>query len=167
MNKNHARSQVAFLLSQVGGRSAQEFARLLSPLKLSPAEAGVLRIVRQNQGISQQNLAKALNTHASRLVVLIDALEGRELLTREVHPSDRRLYSLTLTTKGEQILDSIRDLAEEHNRIMCAGLSRAEIVQLESLLLRIATQQGLNSGVHPGYRDIGRSRTPSRSNGPE
>ena len=167
MSKNHERSQVAFLLSQVGGRSAEEFARLLSPLQLSPADAGILRLVRKNQGISQQNLAKAVNMHASRLVALIDALESRDLLVREGHPSDRRLYSLRLTTKGEQVLGSIRDLAEEHNRLMCAGLSRAEIVQLESLLLRIVTQQGLNPGVHPGYRDIRKPRTPSRSSEPE
>jgi DNA-binding MarR family transcriptional regulator len=158
MRKDHEHDKVAFLLSQVGGRSAQEFSRLLGPLHLVPADAGILRLIKQSQGISQQNLAKALNMHASRLVALIDDLESRELVVREIHPTDRRLYSLKLTTKGEQVLRSIRELAEEHNRLMCAGLTRAETAQLESLLLKIASEQGLASGVHPGYRDIGKAR---------
>jgi DNA-binding MarR family transcriptional regulator len=150
--------RVAFLLSQVGGRSAQEFARLLAPLKLTPADAGILRLLRHSEGISQQNLAKALNMHASRLVALIDALESDGLVVREPHATDRRLYSLKLTSKGTEVLRSIGDLARQHNELMCAGLSAAECAQLESLLQKIAQRQGLIPGVHPGYKDIGNSK---------
>ena len=73
---------IAFLLSQVGARSAQEFARLLEPLKLSPADAGILRLLRQTPGISQQQLAETLGMHASRLVAVIDTLESRKLVAR-------------------------------------------------------------------------------------
>jgi DNA-binding MarR family transcriptional regulator len=150
--------QVAFLLSQVGGRSAQEFARLLGPLQLTPPDAGILRVVRQQEGISQQNLAKALHMHPSRLVALIDALEQRRLVVREPHASDRRLYSLRLTPQGEEVVRSMGELAREHNRVMCAGLSAAECTQLETLLQKVANGQGLAAGVHPGYRDIGKAK---------
>lgn len=153
-----APGRIAFLLSQVGGRSAQEFARLLTPLKLTPADAGILRLVKRSEGISQQNLAKALNMHASRLVALIDALESRGLVVREPNATDRRLYSLKITSKGNEVLHSIGDLAQQHNELMSAGLSSAERAQLESLLQKIAEKQGLTPGVHPGYRDIGRTK---------
>jgi DNA-binding MarR family transcriptional regulator len=151
-------SHVAFLLSQAGGRSAQEFARLLAPLGLTPPDAGILRIVRQQEGISQQNLAKALHMHPSRLVALIDALETRGLVLREPHASDRRLYSLRLTLKGQEVFRSIGDLAREHNQVMCAGLNAAECAQLESLLQKVVSGQGMAPGVHPGYRDIGKAK---------
>ncbi len=159
-NKSHGArpSQVAFLLSQVGGRSAQEFARLLAPLGLTPPDAGILRIVRQQEGISQQNLAKALRMHPSRLVALIDALETRGLLVREPHATDRRLYSLRLTAQGLDALRSIGELAREHNRVMCAGLTPAECAHLESLLTKVANRQGMAPGIHPGYRDIGKAK---------
>lgn len=150
--------QVAFLLSQVGVRSAQEFARLLGPLRLTPPDAGILRIVRQQEGISQQNLAKALHMHPSRLVALIDALEKRGLVVREPNASDRRLYSLRLTAQGEAVFRSMGELAREHNKVMCAGLNAAEIAQLETLLQKVASGLGLAPGVHPGYRDIGRAK---------
>lgn len=159
-NKPHetAPPRVAFLLSQIGGRAAQEFARLLAPLNLTPADAGILRLLSRSEGISQQNLAKAFNMHASRLVALIDALESHGLVVREPHATDRRLYSLKLTSKGNQVLRTIGELAQQHNQLMCAGLSSGECAQLESLLQKIADKQGLIPGVHPGYRDMGKSK---------
>ena len=151
-------SHVAFLLSQVGGRSAQEFARLLEPLQLTPPDAGILRIVRMQEGISQQNLAKELHMHPSRLVALIDALEEKGLVTREPHATDRRLYCLRLTARGQGLLQSMMGLTREHNRVMCAGLSSEESAQLESLLQKVAAGLGLAPGVHPGYRDLGRAK---------
>lgn len=150
--------QVAFLLSQVGGRSAQEFARLLEPLGLTPPDAGILRMVRVQEGISQQNLARALHMHPSRLVALIDALEERGVVMREPHATDRRIYSLKVTAKGEELLRSMGELVREHNRILCAGLTAEECERLEELLRKVAAQQGLAAGVHPGYRDLGKAK---------
>ncbi|HVT96724.1 MAG TPA: MarR family transcriptional regulator [Acidobacteriaceae bacterium] len=146
------------MLSQIGGRSAQEFARLLGPLQLTPPDAGILRIVWEHAGISQQNLAKALRMHPSRLVGVIDALEKRGLIVREPNVSDRRLYSLRLTAQGEAVFRSIGELAREHNKLICTGLNSAECAQLESLLQKIAGAQGLAPGVHPGYRELGKAR---------
>ncbi len=154
--KQNESDRTAFLLSQVGGRAAQEFTRLLEPLGLTPADAGILRLVSRSDGISQQALAGTLNMHASRLVGLIDDLESRGLLVRKVHPSDRRLYSLSVAAEGKETLLSIRKAAEEHNRLMCAALTRAETETLHSLLSKIAQQQGLTAGVHPGYRGVTR-----------
>src|SRR5215469_4692713 len=95
---------IAFLLSQVGARSAQEFARLLEPLQLSPPDAGILRLLRQSPGISQQQLAQTLGIHASRLVAILDGLESRKLIARAPHPDDRRIYSLHLTARGTETL---------------------------------------------------------------
>lgn len=151
-----APSRIAFLLSQVGSCSAQQFAKLLAPLKLSPADAGVLRLLKRSEGISQQNLARALNMHASRLVALIDALETRGLLVREPNATDRRLHSLKLTPRGNEVMSSIGDLARQHNDLMSAGLSSAERSQLEALLQKIADRQGLVPGIHPGYKELGK-----------
>lgn len=157
--KDGEQDRAAFLLSQVGSRSAQEFGRLLAPLGLTPADAGILRLIGRSRGMSQQALSQALNMHASRLVALIDELESRGLVVREVHPSDRRLYSLSLTEKGAEVLSSIRTVADEHNRLMCAALTKSEIATLQAFLLKIAQQQGLSAGVHPGYRTLSKKAT--------
>jgi len=138
-------SSAAFLLAQVGSLAAQEFAKLLLPLKLTPADAGILRFLGRSPGISQQNLARALDMHASRLVAVIDALEKRALVVREANANDRRIYSLRLTDAGSEML---------HNESMCAGLNSAERTQLTELLQRVVAHHGLLPGIHPGYKDL-------------
>ena len=132
----------------------REFARLLEPLQLSPADAGILRLLRQSPGISQQQLAETLGMHASRLVAILDALESRKLVARAPNPEDRRLYSLRLTAHGTDTLAEIGQIARTHNELMCAGLKTTEAEQLAALLQKIAAAQGLTPKVHPGYKDL-------------
>ncbi|HEV2134979.1 MAG TPA: MarR family transcriptional regulator [Terracidiphilus sp.] len=146
---------VAFLLSQVGGRSAQVFAELLGPLHFVPADAGILRLLDRTPGISQQKLAHRLNMHASRLVAVIDALEERGFVMRETNADDRRIYSLRLTAAGREALAAIGRVARAHEAAMCDGLSEIERAQLNGLLRKIAARQGLVPGVHPGYKTLG------------
>ena len=107
-------------------------------------------------GLSQRQLAVAIKIHPSRLVAILDELEDRGLLERQAHAKDRRLYALHLTRKGEATFERLRGIAQEHRTLICAGLSERECEQLTDLLQRIADQQGLAPGVHPGYRWLGR-----------
>jgi len=147
---------VAFLIAQVGARAAQEFARLLEPLQLTPPDAGILRTLGQSPGISQQELANRLGMHASRLVAILDTLEERGLVLRKARAEDRRLYALELTEMGRDALHAIGLAARAHNEVMCAGLDDAERAQLRDLLEKIAANHGLVPGVHPGYKTLGK-----------
>jgi DNA-binding MarR family transcriptional regulator len=148
---------VAFLLAQVGARSAQEFAKLLTPLKLTPPDAGILRLLSLSPGISQQQLARRLGMHASRLVAVIDAMEERGLVVREANLSDRRIYALQLSAAGRETLSAIGRVAHTHDEAICAGLSEAERGQLAGLLEKLAARHGLAPGIHPGYRSLGKT----------
>ncbi len=149
------RNSTAFLLSQVGARSAQIFGHMLEPLNFTPPDAGILRLLARSPGLSQQELARRLHMHASRLVAVIDALESRELVRRVGNPDDRRLYSLQLTDSGREALRAIGRVAREHDDAVCAGLSLAERTQLFELLEKLAGKLGLASGIHPGHRTMG------------
>lgn len=138
-----------------GARAAQEFAKALIPLKLTPCDAGIVRLLNHSPGISQQALARKLDMHASRLVAVIDALEERGLVVREANSQDRRIYSLRLTSAGEEMLRAISEVARSHNEAICVGLDMAERAELAGLLQRIAARYELTPGVHPGYRDLG------------
>jgi len=145
----------AFLLAQVGARAAGEFARLLEPLKLLPPDAGILRLLNLSPGMSQQELARRLSMYPSRLVAIIDALEERGLVARTANAEDRRIYSLQLTDAGREALQAIGRAAREQNELICAALNAKEREQLGLLLKKIAAQQGLAPGIHPGYRRMG------------
>lgn len=141
----------AFLLAQVGAHAAARFAEGLAPLGLSPPHAGVLRVLHASEGVTQQTLGETLRVLPSRLVTLIDELEGRGFIERRNHPHDRRSHALYLTDKGHEILKSIGRVAREHQDRLCRALDDEERQLLTSLLQRIADEQGLRPGVHPGF----------------
>jgi DNA-binding MarR family transcriptional regulator len=152
----------AFLLAQLGSHAASRFAARLAQLELVPAHPGVFRILASTPAISQQALAAALGTLPSRIVAIVDELESKGLLERRPHKSDRRSYALHLTDKGKAALQAIGKVAREHQQALLAALSEDEQVELAGLLQRVADQQGLTRGVHPGFANIGREEGVSK-----
>ena len=157
------KSQPAFLLAQIGAHAASRFAERLTILELSPPDAGILRLLRMSAGISQQTLSARLQIHPSRLVAILDNLEKRNLIERKPNPDDRRLYSLHLTKDGIEALERIGKVAREHQDALLAALDGEERDRLTALLQKIADEQGLTPGVHPGYRGLGKGEAARRS----
>src|SRR5215472_3507231 len=154
------RSQPAFLLAQLGAHAASQFAERMKVLDLASYDAGIVRLLRVAAGLSQQELAARLKIHPSRLVAILDNLEKRGIVERRANPEDRRLYSLYLTNEGGEVLEKIGKVAREHQDALLSALSGEERDQLADLLLKIADQQGLVRGVHPGYQRMGKPRRP-------
>jgi MarR family transcriptional regulator, transcriptional regulator for hemolysin len=72
----------------------------------------VLFRLRQQEGLSQVDLADVLELQPISLVRLLDRLVEHGLLERRHDPKDRRANRLFLTTTGKQLvddLDSLRD----------------------------------------------------------
>ena len=118
---------------------------------LTPAHVGALRVIAGSAGSSQQEVAARLGMFPSRLVALIDELQERGLVQRLKNPQDRRIYVLQLTAKGKDVFQSIGPVAREHQEALLAALNTEERDVLAALLLRVADQQGLRRGVHPGF----------------
>ncbi len=163
MGRNEGRSagSASFLLAQLGNHAATKFAERLEPLGFAPYHAGILRILAQSPGVSQQDLAKTLSMHASRLVGILDELQQRNLVERRPSERDRRLYALHLTSDGESALRRIGEAAREHHQALMAGLSAEQQKQLTDLLEIILKNQNLTQGVHPGYRRLGSAAPPT------
>ena len=159
---SHPRS-TAFLLAQVGARAAAMFAAQMMEIGLAPPHAGTLRAIAGNAGISQQTLASHLGMVPSRLVVLLDDLEGRGLVERRDHPEDRRVYAIYLTEKGRNTMAEIGLIARAHDDAVCASLSKKEREHLWSTLSGLADDLELTAGVHPGFAHVGEKERSDRT----
>jgi DNA-binding MarR family transcriptional regulator len=120
-----------------------------------------------SSGLSQQALARTLAILPSRLVILVDELQERGLVERRDHPEDRRVYALYVTAKGEQAMMAIGQIARAHNDALCAALSQEERALLVDFLARIADEQGLTPGVHPGFKQLGPEGRAGEKRGPK
>ena len=77
-----AGSSIGFLLSQVGIYAAKRFAERISAIELHPPEFRVMNVVDAAEGLSQQAIGEAIQAPASRMVAIVDELEGRGLVER-------------------------------------------------------------------------------------
>lgn len=144
----------AFLLAQLGAHAADRFADRIAILGISPPHAGILRLIATGPSYNQLSLGRKLGVFPSRMVILIDQLVEKGLVERRRSETDRRQSMLGLTKKGAQVLERLSSLAAEHEADLCAALTREERTTLASLCRKIADQQGLTPGVHPGYRKL-------------
>jgi DNA-binding MarR family transcriptional regulator len=151
---------VAFLLSQIGHRSASVFTDLIASIDLTPPHAGILRAIAAEPGRSQQALSGQLGLLPSRVVAYVDELEDRGYVERRRNPDDRRLHALHLTASGKKVITKIGELGRQHDRLLTTGLDSQQRDTLHQLLATIAEQQGLTPHVHPGYRTLGRAANP-------
>ena len=148
---------MAFLLSQLGHRSASVFTDLIASIDLTPPHAGILRAIAAEPGRSQQALSGELGLLPSRVVAYVDELEDRGYVERRRNPDDRRLHALYLTASGKKVISKIGELGRQHDRLLTAGLDAQQRDTMRQLLATMAEHQGLRPHVHPGYRTLGRA----------
>lgn len=145
---------MAFLLAQLGAHAADRFAEAMAGLDLTPALAGVMRLLTVEPGLSQQQLAERLGAAPSRVVGLVDDLERRGWIVRTRDATDRRVNVVTVTDAGRAAFRSIARAAVEHDKRLTGALDGAQRATLQKLLGQLAADQGLVAGVHPGYRRL-------------
>lgn len=144
--------RAAFLLAQLGAHAASRFAARVSELGVVPSDVGLLRMITMDPGRSQQSLAEELGVVPSRVVALIDGLERKNLIERRRNPADRRNYALHVTEEGARVMAEMPRVGAAHEADLLAALDEGEREVLAGLLRKVAEQQGLKPGVHPGYR---------------
>jgi DNA-binding MarR family transcriptional regulator len=102
---------------------------VLSRLAAAPAE-------------TQLSLAQAIGYDKSRLIGLLDELEGAGLLTREPDPKDRRAKVISLTAAGRTRQERARRDIRAMERRLLAGVDAADVDLLRKLLATLsATDQ--------------------------
>jgi DNA-binding MarR family transcriptional regulator len=152
MRRDRAPRTLAFLLSQVGIHASKRFAERIAALGISPSQFRLLNLVDAGNGESQQAIGEAIQVPASRMVALVDELEGLGFVERRAHPGDRRVRTLHLTPEGAKVLARGRRVARRHEDDLASGLSKAERKQLVALLQKLVDAEGIGAGVHPGLR---------------
>jgi DNA-binding MarR family transcriptional regulator len=145
-------ARIGFLLSQLGAHAAGLFAHRMRELGITPSEAGVVRIIGRNPGISQRVLADRLGAVQSRVVALIDNLEHAGFVTRTRGTTDRRTQRLDLTDAGQTLLGKLRRVAEAQEAALTDGLTGEQKAHLYQLLSTLSALRGLDAEVHRGYQ---------------
>ena len=112
--------------------------RELSELGISQAEAHVLSHLSLHGPCSIAEVHHSFGHRRSTLTSILNRLEDRGLIAREVHPDDRRSYLLRLTRDGKPVASSARRTLE---RLEARALSRLSEQQVASFVAVIEAIQ--------------------------
>ena len=127
-----------FLLARLGiGFKAKAIATL-EESGFEAYDYGVLAMLAEGARVTQANIADALALDPSRLVALLDSLEGRALIMRQRDPQDRRRHVVSITTKGERELAQVREIVGELEEAFLSPLDPKDRATLHELLERLA-----------------------------
>lgn len=140
---------VGFLLSQLGYVVARQFRTVMAEVQLEPRQFALMRAIEAHEGQSQNFLVELLRIPASSMVALIDHLEGRGLVERRVHPSDRRARTVHVTRAGRTLLTKATGMAMALEQRICAGLAPDERLSVIERLQHVARNLDVIEGVHP------------------
>jgi DNA-binding MarR family transcriptional regulator len=132
------RHNVGYAIRRAQMRVYDEFYAALADLDTTPTRFTLMLLIRENPGIRSVDLAHALGVARSGMVRLIDELEQRELIAREIDQKDRRNQSLVLTSHGRRKLGRVEKVVEQHEARVTTGLSKSEREKLLELLWRVA-----------------------------
>ena len=99
----------------------------------------MLRILRgaEPDGLPTLTIAERMIENAPGITRMIDRLESKGLVVREIRPHDRRCVYCQITEKGLCLLELLDQSVEEFNRMVFRELTKAELEQLTALLTKI------------------------------
>ncbi len=135
-----------FLLRRAHQISASIFERACADLALTPAQYGVLCVIKDQPGIDQSTLARALAFDKVTVLRVLKGLEERGLCERALSTGDRRQRSVRLTASGQALLRQASEPVHQAYEILMSPFSAEQRTQFLALL------QQLNTALEPQAR---------------
>jgi len=99
----------------------------LAGLNLSASEINVLANLADGRNRSVGEIASDTATKPTTLTSVLDRLERRGYLTRDLDPADRRSFLVSLTADGRRAAAAARAAAADLERAALAGVSDADL----------------------------------------
>jgi MarR family transcriptional regulator, lower aerobic nicotinate degradation pathway regulator len=138
-----------FLLRRAHQISASVFEDECRSVGLTPAQFGVLTVLRASPGLDQSRLARALGFDKVTVLRVLRGLEERGLVTRSPAPDSRRNLAVQLTMQGEVLLKESQKPAERAYERLMAPLSPDQQLQLVALLQQMT--EGLEEHARASF----------------
>jgi DNA-binding MarR family transcriptional regulator len=123
-------------------------AEILAREDLTPLIFGVMAAVLEEPGSGQRQLASRTGIDAVSFGQMIDFLEQKGLVKRELDPDDRRARRLYATRRGTDLRRRLRPALLAAQERLLAPLSKSERVALLDMLVRVI--EANDSFARPG-----------------
>lgn len=115
---------------------------------LTPSQFNILNLLRgSTKGLTQIELSRELITHRSNVTGLVDRLVKRRLVQRQTNPNDRRVWRITLTNSGIELIHEILPDYYRHIEELWGGTPAARATRLAKELEQL-TRRAAEIAAH-------------------
>lgn len=123
-------------LMYTGNWIRDEQLKIMKPFDILPQHYNALRIIkgRHPQPISPGEIKEVLMDKANDLTRLLDKLEKKGYIKRNLCPSNRRKMDISITQAGLTLLDSMNESLENFNLQIRKRLTKSEAEKLSELV---------------------------------
>lgn len=90
-----------------------------SKFNLTPTEFRCLRAIKEAQVVTTKELSKTMNLSPGRITHLLNSLDNKKLVNRDIDKLDRRSIKVTLTASAVTFIDNvIKEYQNLHEQIL-------------------------------------------------
>lgn len=137
-SKERPEQSMGFLFWQVTHNCQRKISKALKPLNLTHMQfvllAGLKCLAKQDKIVTQIMLASHANIDVMMASNVIRALEQKNFIIRQTHPTDTRAQQLMLTELGAQNLEKALDAVDEVEKTFFQSFGDSQTVIHEELL---------------------------------
>lgn len=126
-----------FVLTKAQQSVHQLFKAKLAPLGVTPGQYAVLKCLLDENGQTARQIAERLFLDGSTVTGLLDRLEQKGLIEKQVDPKDRRALKVLLTDAGKSLEDPLSQAILEANQEALKELNDDQSKTLKDLLHRV------------------------------
>ncbi|WP_103336179.1 MarR family winged helix-turn-helix transcriptional regulator [Amycolatopsis sp. CA-126428] len=129
--------RLGYLLKHAQLRLAELAEPLYAPLGVTGRQLALLTLFGDGPARSQQDGAGRLGVDRTTMVALVDELEAKGLVRREVAPGDRRKRLVLLTPEGERVREAGTEVTRQAEALLLEPLSAEDAERLRAALHQV------------------------------
>jgi DNA-binding MarR family transcriptional regulator len=124
------------ILSQLSQRRLQ---LMLAPYDLTPFHWLVLRCLWIENGLPISDISQRLQEAGGTMTGVLDRMEERSLIVRVKDPSDRRVWRVFLTKKGQELESELMPVLQYNRKHFTKGIAPKDLQTFERVMDTLMT----------------------------
>jgi DNA-binding MarR family transcriptional regulator len=141
MNVQEEDQPVYVQLRQLMFQSKHRIYQIAEKYDLTLMQSTALTMLTEDNPKAMRALSDYFMCDASTVTGLVDRLEGRHLIARSNHPTDRRVKLLALTDEGSKLREQIMAETEKaETKRLNEILTKTEVATLQTILSKILNE---------------------------
>lgn len=139
-NERDRALKLFIVLSRASKVIAEEAHKLIDTYGLNPTEFGVLELLYHRGRQPIQKIGQKILLRSGSMTYVVNKLEERGLLTRDLCEEDKRVTYISITEKGTSLIEAIFPEHAENIKSLMSGLNAEE----QELAIDVVRKLGLS-----------------------